>query len=134
MRICASMRTCMPGTAHPCLSQSPASGRSLPARAHALQALANSTLAREDVFLTTKIHPRHLGYQATLDALEASLGAFQTDFVDLVLLHYPECWPALCREAPAGTWQESWRALEELLRRGKALAIGAWPPAPALRG
>lgn len=89
-----------------------------------LQALLNSSLAREDVFLTTKLHPRNLGYQATLNAFEASLAAFKTDFMDLVLLHYPECWPALCPEGTQGTWQESWQALEELVHSGKALAIG----------
>jgi hypothetical protein len=92
---------------------------------HDLQALEKSGVAREEIFITTKIHPRHLGYQATLRAFESSLSNFSTDFIDLVLLHYAECWGTICDSEPEGNWKESWRALEELVVSGKVLAIGA---------
>ena len=90
-----------------------------------VQALAISGVARDRVFITTKIHPRHLGYQQTLDAIQSSLTAFDTSYMDLVLLHYPECWGTLCDSRPEGTWHESWRALEALVAESKVLAIGA---------
>lgn len=45
--------------------------------------------------------------------------------IDLLLLHYPQCWGTLCAQQPAGIWRESWRALEYLVEQGKVLGIGA---------
>jgi diketogulonate reductase-like aldo/keto reductase len=92
-----------------------------------VQALAESRLARDDVFITTKIHPIHLGKQATLSAFANSLRDFHTDYIDLLLIHYAECWGTLCATKAEGTWKESWRAMEDLVRQGKVLAIGAPP-------
>jgi diketogulonate reductase-like aldo/keto reductase len=97
---------------------------------HDVQAVQKSGIAREEIFITTKIHPRHLGYQAALRAFESSLRNFATDFIDLVLLHYAECWGTLCDRKPEGDWKESWRALEELVVSGKVLAIGAFAHPP----
>lgn len=94
-------------------------------------ALAESGLPRSDVFLTSKLHPRHHGYESALHQFEQSLGDLRTSYLDLFLLHYPRCWPGLCA-APQGTWQDSWRALEALLQAGKVRAIGARLPAPPL--
>jgi diketogulonate reductase-like aldo/keto reductase len=90
-----------------------------------LQAVQKSGIAREEIFVTTKIHPRHLGYQATLDAFESSLSNLATEFIDLLLLHYPECWGTLCEHAPEGDWKESWQAMEKLVASGKVLSLGA---------
>ena len=30
----------------------------------------------------------------------------QTKYIDLLLLHYPECWPQICTAAPEGTWRD----------------------------
>lgn len=82
-------------------------------------------LTREDLFLTSKLHPRHLGRETTLRQFESSLRDLRTDYVDLFLLHYPACWGQLCGgKPPEGTWRDSWRALEELHASGKARAIG----------
>ena len=49
----------------------------------------------------------------------------RSGYVDLFLLHYPECWGDLCGGvAPAGTFPDSWRALEDLYEAGLARAIG----------
>ena len=53
-----------------------------------------------------------------------TLRDLHTKYVDLVLLHYPECWGTLCEGKPEGTWQDSWAALEELAREGSVRAIG----------
>jgi aryl-alcohol dehydrogenase-like predicted oxidoreductase len=90
-----------------------------------MQALRDSSVQRVSVFITTKIHPRDLGFNATLRAFERSLAAFDTPFIDLVLLHYPTCWGTLCETSAEGTWRDSWRALEHLVRARRVLAIGA---------
>lgn len=89
-----------------------------------MQALQRSGKLREHIFLTTKIHPQDLGYEPTKAAFQTSLTAFSTTYLDLVLLHYAGCFGNLCSSEPEGTWQESWRALEELVRQGSILAIG----------
>jgi aryl-alcohol dehydrogenase-like predicted oxidoreductase len=92
----------------------------------AVQALLRCGKLRDDVFITTKIHPQDLGYQPTMAAFKTSLNAFSTDYIDLVLLHYAACFGSLCSTEPKGTWRESWRVLEDLVRKGHVLAIGAF--------
>lgn len=56
----------------------------------------SNKIPRAQLFLTSKIHPRHLGYLPTLSAFQASLDDLGTDYLDLLLLHYPLCWGSLC--------------------------------------
>lgn len=84
-------------------------------------ALKESGIAREEIFLTTKVWNRSQGYSSTLNALEESLAKLQTSYVDLYLIH----WPAVnLHEDYAKMNRETWRAMEELHRQGKARAIG----------
>ncbi|AYE37338.1 aldo/keto reductase [Companilactobacillus zhachilii] len=76
--------------------------------------LAENSLKREDVFLTTKIFNGDQGYQSVLDNFEGQLKRLQTDYVDLLLIHWPV----------DGTYLETWRALETIYKSGKARAIG----------
>jgi len=85
-------------------------------------ALANKGLAREDIFVTTKLWPGNPDwgmdaktYQATLESCEASLERLRMSFVDLYLIHAPFAQQERL---------EQWRALVELKRQGKARAIG----------
>ncbi|KAG2439469.1 hypothetical protein HXX76_004823 [Chlamydomonas incerta] len=83
------------------------------------------SVRREDVFVTSKLHPRHLGYEVTLRQFNETLKDLRSGYVDLFLLHYPECWGDLCGGvAPAGTFLDSWRALEAVYQAGLARAIG----------
>jgi 2,5-diketo-D-gluconate reductase A len=52
-------------------------------------AIVESGIAREDVFVTTKLHPQHGGYDTTGAELDASLRKLRTSYVDLYLLHWP---------------------------------------------
>lgn len=88
------------------------------------QALIESGLKREDVFITTKVHPHHVTYDLAKQSIEESLEALQLDYIDLLLIHWPN--PAAYRQADA--WQESnqetWRAMVEMYHLGKVRSIG----------
>ena len=79
-------------------------------------------MKKKDVFVTTKIHPRHLGRKG-MDLIETSLRNLQTDYIDLVLLHYSECWGNLCQrgEVVPGRGKRRWRELERLVKEFKVV-------------
>jgi diketogulonate reductase-like aldo/keto reductase len=73
-----------------------------------------SGLPREELFLTTKIAVSHFGYHKVYSTFEESLKKLQTDYVDLLLLHFPV---TLLRK-------KAWQALEEIQANGSAKSIG----------
>jgi len=77
-------------------------------------ALRQSGLKREEVFVTTKIWNPDQGYDTTLAAFGRSLDELGFDYLDLYLVHWPV----------KGKFQDTWRALESLYRRGLVRAIG----------
>ncbi|MFW6691198.1 aldo/keto reductase [Streptomyces sp. MAR4 CNX-425] len=80
------------------------------------KALAGSGIAREELFVTTKLWNDDQGYDAALRAFDASLRRLGLDHVDLYLIHWPV--PA------ADRFVETWRALEKVYADGRARAIG----------
>lgn len=80
------------------------------------KALASSGIAREDLFITTKLWNADQGYEETLAAFERSRGLLGLDYLDLYLIHWPA--PEL------GKYADSWRALEKLYADGVVRAIG----------
>lgn len=80
------------------------------------RALRASGLAREDVFLTTKVWNGDHGREPALAAFEASLERLGVEYVDLYLIHWPM--------AALGRTAETWAALGELQRQGRARSIG----------
>jgi diketogulonate reductase-like aldo/keto reductase len=76
-------------------------------------ALRKSGVPREELFITTKLWIQDAGYDATKKAFERSLNKLQLDYLDLYLIHQPY-----------GDVHGSWRAMEELNRKGKVRAIG----------
>lgn len=77
-------------------------------------ALKESDVSREELFITTKVWNDDLGYEETLDAFEVSLGKLQLDYIDLYMIHWPI----------EGKYVDAWRALEKLYEEGKVKAIG----------
>jgi diketogulonate reductase-like aldo/keto reductase len=71
-------------------------------------------VAREEIFVTTKLWNSDQGYDSALKAFDASLARLGLDYVDLYLIHWPV----------AETRLDSWRALERLLADGRVRAIG----------
>ncbi|MDX2701546.1 aldo/keto reductase [Streptomyces sp. PA03-6a] len=80
------------------------------------QALAASGIARDELFVTTKLWNGDQGYDNTLAAFDASLAKLGLDHVDLYLIH----WPAPARD----TYLDTWRAFEKIHAEGRARAIG----------
>jgi diketogulonate reductase-like aldo/keto reductase len=79
------------------------------------------------VFVQTKIHPQDLGYHATKSKIEQSLQYLHVTSLDSVLLHKPRCWEGICAyELEEGTWEDSWRALEEAYDAGIVRSIGIY--------
>ena len=76
-------------------------------------AIAKSGVAREDIFLTTKVWVEHYGYEGAKRSVLNSMNKLQTDYLDLVLLHQP-----------FADYYGAYRALEELYDEGKLRAIG----------
>ena len=75
--------------------------------------IKQSGVAREKLFITTKLWIQSHGYEGTLKAFERSLKRLQLDYIDLYLIHQPY-----------GDVYGEWRAMEELYQQGKIRAIG----------
>ena len=87
-------------------------------------AILRSGIERGEIFVQTKVHPEDLGFEATKRAVQTSLERLGVSHIDSVLIHKPHCWEGACSKPPEGTWQDSWRALEELYDAGVIGAIG----------
>ncbi|MBA2445656.1 MAG: aldo/keto reductase [Nocardioidaceae bacterium] len=80
------------------------------------QAIADSGLAREDLFVTTKCWNSDHGHDSALAAFEASMERLGLDYLDLYLIHWPA--PALDK------YVDTWRAFEKLYADERVRAIG----------
>lgn len=78
------------------------------------QAIKESDIAREDIFVTSKVWNDEQGYESTLQAFERSLKKLDLEYLDLYLIHWPI----------KDTYKETWRALEKLYTDGRVRAIG----------
>lgn len=80
------------------------------------EGLLASGLARDEVFITTKVWNESQGYDNALRAIEGSLKRLQLDQIDLCLIH----WPAPNR----GLYLDTWRALIKAKELGQVRSIG----------
>ncbi|TWD98832.1 diketogulonate reductase-like aldo/keto reductase [Neobacillus bataviensis] len=80
------------------------------------QAIVESNVPREELFITTKLWNADQGYETALAAFEKSLEKLGLEYLDLYLIHWP---------LPSqGKYVETWRALEKLYKDGRVRAIG----------
>ncbi|VDG21313.1 aldo/keto reductase [Lactiplantibacillus mudanjiangensis] len=86
------------------------------------KAIADSGVARKDLFVTTKLWNADHGYDQTKAALATSLEKLGLDYVDLYLIHWPN--PAAMRDSWEQLNADTWRAMEELYAERKVRAIG----------
>lgn len=79
------------------------------------KAISESSVAREDIFLTTKVWRDNCGLEHLANSVDDSLRKLRCDYVDLLLLHWP---------TPEIPMAETVTALNEVYRAGKARLIG----------
>lgn len=79
------------------------------------EVIHESRVQRERLFITSKVSPDHLEYQAVLEACEGSLRRLRTEYLDLYLIHWPN---------PKIKLEETFRALNKLVCDGKVRYIG----------
>jgi 2,5-diketo-D-gluconate reductase A len=76
-------------------------------------AIKRGGVAREELFVTTKLWIQDAGYERAKQAFERSLQRLQLEYLDLYLIHQP-----------FGDVYGAWRAMEELYRAGRIRAVG----------
>lgn len=76
-------------------------------------AIANSGIPREEIFITTKVWIENYGYERAKASVLESMCKLKTNYIDLMLLHQP-----------FADYYGAWRALEDLYAEGKLRAIG----------
>ncbi|MFF1356769.1 aldo/keto reductase [Streptomyces sp. NPDC058297] len=80
------------------------------------KAIASSGIARDKLFVTTKLWNADQGYDATLRAFDASLDKLGLDYLDLYLIH----WPLPSKDS----YVDTYKAFEKIYADGRAKAIG----------
>ncbi|MDN3437316.1 aldo/keto reductase [Planococcus sp. APC 3900] len=80
------------------------------------KALKETTVPREELFITTKVWNSDQGYGNTLRAFEESLERLGLDYVDLYLIHWPT--------PEFDNYVDTYKALEQLYKDGRVKAIG----------
>lgn len=78
------------------------------------RAIRQSPVAREEIFVVSKVWNSDQGYDSTLRAFDASLEKLGMEYLDLYLVHWPV----------AGKYKETWKALEQLYQERRVRAIG----------
>lgn len=86
------------------------------------EAIRESGLPRNEIFLTTKVWNTSQGYDNTLRAFDESMGKLGLDYLDLYLVHWPVA-KDYATDYPSA-FTQTWRALEKLYADGKVRAIG----------
>jgi diketogulonate reductase-like aldo/keto reductase len=84
------------------------------------KAIRESGIPREQIFVTTKLWNEDQERKSALQAIDDSLKRLELDCVDLYLIH----WPFFDREKHINKREETWKAMEEIYKSGKAKAIG----------
>ena len=80
------------------------------------QGVRQSSVPREDIYVTTKIWHDHHEYDSALKAVDESLARLDIDYIDMVLIH----WPAPAQDK----FVEAWAALQHSVEVGKIRGIG----------
>ncbi len=78
------------------------------------QGVQQAPVAREDLFVVSKVWNSDQGYDSTLKAFDDSLKRLQMDYLDLYLIHWPV----------AGKYRDTWKALERLYKEERVRSIG----------
>jgi diketogulonate reductase-like aldo/keto reductase len=89
------------------------------------EGVRQSTVAREEIFVTTKLAAEIKDYDEAVKAIDESLEKMALDYIDLMIIHSPQPWSEFRNGEHffEGNLQ-AWKALEEAYQSGKLRAIG----------
>lgn len=90
------------------------------------QGIRNCGVAREELFVTSKVAAEHKTFTSALDSINRSLKTMGLDYIDMMIIHSPQPW-AEVNQSENRYFEENkqvWRALEAALKDGKVNAIG----------
>lgn len=85
-----------------------------------------SGIARDQIFVTTKVAAEHKDYKSAADGIEESLKKLGLDYIDMMIIHSPQPWVEVNQSENRyieGN-REAWRALTDAYKAGKISAIG----------
>lgn len=89
------------------------------------KAIRESGIAREKLYITTKVKAEHKSYKSAKASIEESLKKLDVGYIDLILIHCPQPW--ILFRSKRRFFKENiqvWKALEEAYKEGKVKAIG----------
>ena len=83
-------------------------------------------VAREEIFITSKVAAEHKSYQAAADSIDETLGKMGLDYIDMMIIHSPQPWKEV-NQSENRYFKENkevWKALEDAVKAGKVRTIG----------
>lgn len=87
------------------------------------QAVRDSKIPREEIFVTSKLESHIKTYEGALEAFEKTLAELQFDYLDLFLIHAPWPWNEMGKNCDEGNVL-AYKAMEKLYQEGRIRAIG----------
>ncbi len=90
------------------------------------EAVRNSGIDRERMFVTSKVAAEHKTYQSTMNSIDESLEKMGFEYIDMMLIHSPQPWIEVNQSENRymSENKEVWQAMEDALAAGKLRAIG----------
>ncbi|MBR0390972.1 MAG: aldo/keto reductase [Oscillospiraceae bacterium] len=90
------------------------------------EGIRTSGIAREKLFVTTKVAAEHKDYKSAAEGIDESLRKMGLDYIDMMIIHSPQPWKEVNQSDNRyieGN-REAWRALQDAYKAGKLRAIG----------
>lgn len=88
------------------------------------EALKKTSVAREDIFITSKLEATKKGYEVAIEEFNKSLKRLDTEYLDLYLIHAPRPWGDVSDTDYTQGNIDSWLAMIDLYKQGKIKSIG----------
>jgi diketogulonate reductase-like aldo/keto reductase len=87
------------------------------------RAVRDSGIAREEIYVTSKLPAEAKDYDKALEEFETTMGEIGLEYLDLYLVHAPWPWDEVGKDCREGN-RQIWKAMEEFLASGRVKAIG----------
>lgn len=90
------------------------------------EGIRKSGIARDEIFVTSKVAAEHKDYKSAADGIEETLKKMELDYIDMMIIHSPQPWKEVNQSDDRyieGN-REAWRALTDAYKAGKIRAIG----------